>query len=702
MRNFTKEVELFSADLDGTLVGKPDATLAFKKTWEKIPDEKRPLLCYNSGRLLKHALEVLETSGLPEPDYLICGVGTLIYDYKQKEVLKEFADTLTVGWDLKKVEEVIERHPEVTRQPRKYQNRFKSSWHYIGASPEDIEALRRELEEAGLKVNVVYSSSRDLDILPEYANKGNSLKWLLNHLGIPPSRVLVAGDTGNDSSMFEIKGVRGIIVGNAQPELHRATVGKATFVSEKPAADGVLEGLLHFGVIKRIEEVSKNEVQHKSYDPSLRHVLRTSLFESLNQEELTFIEEAYNKAIEALKKNITPLGFSACSLKDNRFHSTDQNYKSVWARDGAITVIGSLSIDDPEIKKCQQETLLTLLRNVSPYGLVPSNVSIEDETPDYSGIGGIASVDGGLWLIIAFYQYIRYIRDYNFLREWFDVLQLIIHRISALDSNNDSLIEIPEAGDWTDLFGRSYNVLYDEVLWYYANLCFARMAELIGKYQKASEHFQWTQNIKESILLKFWPTIRTEDLVRSFADQQFTMGETSYLLAEITPFSFDWRCDVYGNILAAIFNVLDLDRSRIAFRFMWGAGVNDPWPVANLYPPVNVGDPKWRNYYTVNLLNLPHHYHNGGIWPFIGAEWVRFINRLGLKDIAQRELYRLAHLNKAGVTHEWEFNEWVHGITGRPMGKAFQAWSASGFIQAYNELHMDSFYSARNEIPHRN
>jgi len=33
----------------------------------------------------------------------------------------------------------------------------------------------------------------------------------------------------------------------------------------------------------------------------------------------------------------------------------------------------------------------------------------------------------------------------------------------------------------------------------------------------------------------------------------------------------------------------------------------------------------------------------------------------------------------------WEFNEWHHGVTGRPMGKAFQAWSAAGFIRACHD-----------------
>ncbi len=100
------------------------------------------------------------------------------------------------------------------------------------------------------------------------------------------------------------------------------------------------------------------------------------------------------------------------------------------------------------------------------------------------------------------------------------------------------------------------------------------------------------------------------------------------------------------------------------------------------------GDPDWRPYYSVNVLNLPHHYHNGGIWPFVGGHWVRFINKLGLRELALHELHRLTQINQAGVSQEWEFNEWAHGRTGRPMGKAYQAWSASEFIRACHELHI--------------
>jgi glycogen debranching enzyme len=86
------------------------------------------------------------------------------------------------------------------------------------------------------------------------------------------------------------------------------------------------------------------------------------------------------------------------------------------------------------------------------------------------------------------------------------------------------------------------------------------------------------------------------------------------------------------------------------------------------------------------MLNLPDHYHNGGIWPFIGGAWVKSIHKLGLKEIALKELYKLAKLNRLGIFNIWEFNEWFHGETGRPMGKAYQAWSASEYISACHDL----------------
>lgn len=259
--------------------------------------------------------------------------------------------------------------------------------------------------------------------------------------------------------------------------------------------------------------------------------------------------------------------------------------------------------------------------------------------------------------------------------------------LSAHDGNNDALLEIPEAGDWTDLLGRSYNVLYDEILWYRANICFGRLLELVGRNKQAGDYISWSQVIKKEILLNFWPsTSLPVSQSITFAEQQYSLGDARYLIAQVTPFDFSWRCDVYGNLLAYLYDVLDKEKATLAFRFMWGVGVNNPYPVSNLYPVITPGDPDWRSYYTVNLLNLPYHYHNGGVWPFIGAFWVRFIHKIGLKNLAIKELCKLAHVNKLGVSNEWEFNEWAHGTTGRPMGKIYQAWSAAQYLLACHDL----------------
>jgi sucrose-6F-phosphate phosphohydrolase len=691
----TAPVRLFSSDLDGTLLGNPEASRRFKEAWASLTAEARPLLVYNSGRLVDDLRRFGADGILPEADYYCGGVGTQVYDVRAGRMLDELQAHLADGWDLARVREIAGRFPGVRPQPDEYQHEFKSSWFLERANSAALRELRQRLESAGLKVKIVYSSARDLDVLPYNATKGGALAWLCTRLDIALDTVLVAGDTDNDTSMFRLPGVRGIIVENALPELFEATVDVPTYSSRRILADGVLDGLCHYGVVCVLPTKEKTRQVRNDLEPAFRMLFSGTKLGSMSDKERAFLGSAYDGALKALKKNITPQGFSACSLSDNTVTGTDANYRSVWARDGAITVWNTLHIEDEDVRAAQLATLETLLTATAPNGQVPANVRLDDGQPDYSGVGSIASIDSGLWLIIAIYNYAHRTGDLSLLYRHADRLQTIMHWLGAQDSNNDGLLEIPEAGDWTDLFGRSYNVLYDEVLWFRTNVCYGRMLELMGQFDRAAGYLRASQRIRIRILDVFWPATKpgTEtanpNQRNRFADRQTGLGDTQYLLAEITPFAFNWRCDVYANILAFLMNVLDIDRARTAFRFMWGVGVNQPWPVTNLYPVVQAGDPDWRAYYTVNLLNLPHHYHNGGIWPFIGGLWVRFIHRLGFHEVACRELLRLAEFNQLGRDQAWEFNEWAHGQTGRPMGKAFQAWSAASFLRACHELEAD-------------
>ena len=156
---------------------------------------------------------------MPQPDFYITGVGTMIFDMSSAEMMKGFAETLNEGWDLEAVRQIVSDTEGITEQPPEQQHGWKSSWFWHDKGAEDVAGLEELIRSKGVAAQAVYSSGRDLDILPARANKGNAVTWLCGHLGIGLDEIVVAGDTGNDSSMFLLDGVLGIAPGNAEPEL---------------------------------------------------------------------------------------------------------------------------------------------------------------------------------------------------------------------------------------------------------------------------------------------------------------------------------------------------------------------------------------------------------------------------------------------------------------------------------------------------
>lgn len=240
---------LFSADLDGTLAGDRDASRRFSRYWQSLDPSHRPLLVYNSGRLIDDILAFTEEEELPRADALIGGVGTMLLSNSLADIGEDYDRALAeTGYDARRIEALVTNERGIVRQPERYQHRFKSSWYLHDASTQELDNLFAKLNNEGLSVRIVYSSNRDLDILPANADKGAALAWLCERIDVTPDEVIVAGDSGNDRSMFLMEGVRGIIPANALAELTSLAKERdaAIFRAQSKTADGVIEGLMHW------------------------------------------------------------------------------------------------------------------------------------------------------------------------------------------------------------------------------------------------------------------------------------------------------------------------------------------------------------------------------------------------------------------------------------------------------------------------
>jgi mannosylfructose-6-phosphate phosphatase len=246
-RRRLKPVRLFSSDLDGTLIGNRQATARFRAQWDALNPARRPLLVYNSGRLIDDMEALLGVCGLPRPDHLIGGVGTMIAGDAHGE---SYGKALGEPFDRAAIAAILSRIDGITLQSDVFQHAHKSSWHINNASDDLVAGIEHDLIDAGLDVKLVYSSDRDLDILPRVADKGAALSWLCARLSIELDEVVVGGDTGHLRVLFLLPAVRGIAVGNALAELRRiAEKGDCHYQAVAEQADGVIEGLRHWGVI---------------------------------------------------------------------------------------------------------------------------------------------------------------------------------------------------------------------------------------------------------------------------------------------------------------------------------------------------------------------------------------------------------------------------------------------------------------------
>jgi glycogen debranching enzyme len=378
-------------------------------------------------------------------------------------------------------------------------------------------------------------------------------------------------------------------------------------------------------------------------------------------------DATYQAAIESLGRCCCQWGLKASGGR--------LGHQQIWARDSMIASLGARFAPDNRIQDALRASLALLKRHRASGGAIPNNVDCATLRPNFR-----AYADGGLWWVIGS---VCLAPDPEVVRE-------VLRWYEYQDVDQSGLLSMQEGSDWQDLFCTRGKGLYLNCLYVLALRCAAelfegeegdllrRRASLVSDRINSSFWYEGDGNVMRHLSQTFStegaPGSDSLGRLRWVPEKRRLVDERYYLPYLAFRSVGEWF-DSFGNLLAILAGVADQPRTDAILDFISRHSL-DIWPLRSLTPVIRPGDADWRDYY--GSLNVPHRYHNGGVWPFLGGFYIAALVKAARIDAAGVVCRRLAELNQAG-----QFNEWHHGETGEAMGVQDQAWSAGMYLFAW-------------------
>jgi hypothetical protein len=393
---------------------------------------------------------------------------------------------------------------------------------------------------------------------------------------------------------------------------------------------------------------------------------REALAGALAPAEVAAVDACRQHAIALLRANLTPEGILAAAASAR---SRARGYTAIFGRDAAVCALGMALSGDAELEYEAATGLVTLARHQAANGQIPKFVDVTRDEADFWYLG---CIDATLWWLAAAAFLDGRDPQLQLRERLAGEVARAIAWLHAQEHQRFFLLQQNEASDWADIMPRSGFVLYTNALWYWvkrlyglphaaetrasANQLFRPFAAPLSDYRRARLLVHYAKR-----------RARNRDLYLSFVNFAF----------------FGDEGDVFGNLLAVLSGLADGATGLAVLRALDRTGVAEPYPVRAVCEPIRESSLLWRPYMSRHRQNLAWQYHNGGVWPFVGAFWVVALAAAGQRERATRELAKVAHANALGG---WQFNEWLHGRTLVPSGMPRQSWNAAAYLLAWRAV----------------
>lgn len=345
-----------------------------------------------------------------------------------------------------------------------------------------------------------------------------------------------------------------------------------------------------------------------------------------------------------------------------------------WGRDTFIALPGLLLVTG---RYEEARDILLAYARLTDHGLIPNRFPDAAEAPEYN------TVDASLWFILAVFHFLRYTKNFDFVRDelWEAMKSIMAHYQNGtqyqIHMDVDGLLDAGQPnlpltwmdakiGDWV-VTPRTGKAIEIQALWYNALRIMDQIAGRLGDKEQAKKWAGLAEKVWASINRQFWYEEGgyLYDVING--DQRDASLRPNQLFTLSLPFE-SVSPDRASRIMAVV-------EERLLTPF----GLRTLDPRDPRYVARYAGDPRSRD----------AAYHQGTVWPWLMGPFLTAYQKVHGKS-PKIQSHMRAHLALL-LTHLWEaglgtLSEIFDGdMPHEPRGCVAQAWSVAEVLRILRE-----------------